>query len=418
MQIAIIILLALLSVVLAVRIYRLERGVRSSLALLRGEMKQEPELSLQRRLSSVGNMLRLTAETVRTAGEEAQVRRFLQQLLDRLDDAFLVLDPDLKIRFANREARELFSVDEPIGRQLIEVCVDHRIVAAVEQVFRERALATAEVVLPPAESSAEQVDQTFALKAAPVDDDASLGVWLLLRNRTLQRETEQIRRDFVANAAHELKTPLSVIRGYLEMLGEFGQLPDAARRPVEKMLRHSERLSRLVEDMLTISSLENDPTLRTENFPLGDCARDAVDYLKPLIEEQEAKVEFDFADPSATLDGDRFYWEQVFLNLLENALKHNRSKPGLKLTIRHRAGENGGHRIEVRDNGIGIPKGDLGHIFERFYRVEKHHSQATPGTGLGLSIVKRAVAAHGGEIRVESTPGRSTTFVITLGNDH
>lgn len=417
MQLAIIILLALLCVVLGVRLFRLETGVKSTLDVLKGEGKKIPELNLMRRLDSVERLLRRSSELVETASADSQERKFLQQLLDRLDEAFLVLSPELKIKFANREARELFSVSDPVGRQLIEVCVEHHIVEAVDRVFEERGLVEEEIVLPSVADYGQPADQIFALKAAPVDENISSGAWLLLRNRTLQRETERIRRDFVANAAHELRTPLSVIRGYLEMLDQFGQLPEKARRPVEKMLRHSERLSRLVDDMLTISSLESEPSLRREPFVLADCARDAVDYLKPLIEEQAAALKLDFSDPGAMLDGDRFYWEQIFLNLLENALKHNRAKPGLKLRIRHRADE-AGDTIEVRDNGIGIPKGDLGNIFERFYRVEKHHSQATPGTGLGLSIVKRAVAAHGGEIRVESTPGRKTSFVISLRKSH
>ncbi|MFT5469240.1 MAG: two-component system phosphate regulon sensor histidine kinase PhoR [Verrucomicrobiales bacterium] len=412
MQIAIIILLALLCAWLGLRLFRLERGLKSGLAFMRGETTTAPEISLKRKLDSIENLHRLAAKLVRSADEESQERRFLQQLLDRLDDAFLVVDRSLKIQFANREAQKLFAVESPIGRQLIEVCVEHLIVDAVEKALTDGELVSTEILL----SASNQVERTFALKTAPVGFENYERAWVVLRDRTLQRETDQIRRDFVDNAAHELRTPLSVIQGYLEMLDQIDDMQIPAQRAIEKMLRHSQRLSRLVDDMLTISRLESEPRLRRESFRLADCAADAIESLKPIIEAQQARVKFDFPDPEITINGDRFYWEQIFLNLLENALKYNQ-REGLKLAIRHRGTESE-DIIEIRDNGVGIPKRDLAHVFERFYRVDKHHSQGTPGTGLGLSIVKRAVAAHGGEIRVESTPGIRTSFIITLGRRH
>lgn len=365
------------------------------------------ERRLKRRFEADAKQLRSEiARLDRTSETERRRRKLSEQLLEELKDAFLVVDGDLRIRFANRAARERFAVDAPAGRLLIEVCVEHHIVRLVDEALRQGALAHDEIGLS---------DLLFDVSAAPVAQTfaGADGAWILLRDITAQRETEQMRRDFVANAAHELRTPLSIIGGYLEMFDTADWMPVQGQRPVEKMRRHGERLSRLVDDMLTVSRLESEPgLLRREPFRIVDCAADAVEYLQPLIDERKASVTLEFPSPEASIDGDRFYWDQIFLNLLENALKHN-ERPGLKLAIRHRASDSG-DTIEVSDNGVGIPKRDLPHVFERFYRVVKHRSQEVPGTGLGLSIVKRAVAAHGGEIGVRSVPGGETTFTMTL----
>ena len=143
---------------------------------------------------------------------------------------------------------------------------------------------------------------------------------------------------------------------------------------------------------------------------------DVVDRLGPLIEEKKARVELSFPGAGADmLDGDRFYWDQIFFNLIENALKENQADGKLVLS----AGMTREPRtreavIRIRDNGVGIPRADLPFIFKRFYRVAKHHSQKIKGTGLGLSIVRRAVEAHGGAISVDSTLGVETVFTIRL----
>lgn len=380
--------------------------------MLRGDAEPMSEIALSRQLEPIAELHSLAAEVTQLAAEEGIEREFLQQLLNRLDVAILVVDSDLRVTFANSEACNLFEVEDPVSRALIEVCVEHHIVDIANRALAEQQNIQEEILLPPHRDAATKAERAFLVRSAPAYES---GAWLLLRDRTLQRETEQLRRDFVANAAHELRTPMAVIRGYLEMLEESETIPAAAKRPIEKMHRQSKRLSRLVEDMLTISRLENEPRLlRREPFKLADCANDAIEYLQPLIDKQEANAQLDFSDPEITINGDRFYWEQIFLNLLENALKHNQ-RTGLQLRIRHRLrSELKLDVIEISDNGVGIPKRDLAHIFERFYRVDKHHSAASGGTGLGLSIVKRAVSAHGGEIQVESTPGHETKFTITL----
>jgi signal transduction histidine kinase len=184
------------------------------------------------------------------------------------------------------------------------------------------------------------------------------------------------------------------------------------------MRKHADRISRIVEDMLVISRLESGEasSLKVEPFRFRSCINDILERLESVIRNQNADIAVTMSDETLTLQGDCFYWTQVLFNLVENALKQN-PHPGLKVEI---GCENAAdcHRIWISDNGIGIPSADLPHIFRRFYRVEKHHSQREiKGTGLGLSIVKRAIEAHGGTITVTSIPGRETKFLITLPKD-
>jgi len=170
--------------------------------------------------------------------------------------------------------------------------------------------------------------------------------------------------------------------------------------------------------MLLISRIESGDasTLRMETFPLAECVQDIIDRLESPIRARQATVRIALHDPAITLRGDRFYWTQILFNLIENALKQN-PRPGLEVTIGSEQTDDA-LRLEISDNGIGIPAADLPFIFKRFYRVGKSHSQnEIKGTGLGLSIVKRAVEAHGGTITCQSAPGLHTTFQITLPNE-
>ena len=193
------------------------------------------------------------------------------------------------------------------------------------------------------------------------------------------------------------------------MLGD----PEMSRRFLTIMRKHADRISRIVEDMLVISRLESGEAnaLKVEPFRFRSCINDILERLESVIRNQNAEVTVQMPDPALTLQGDRFYWTQVLFNLVENALKQN-PYSGLKVEIGcEQAGDE--VRIWVSDNGVGIPSADLPHIFRRFFRVEKHHSQQEiKGTGLGLSIVKRAIEAHGGSIGVTSVPGSETKFLI------
>jgi two-component system phosphate regulon sensor histidine kinase PhoR len=359
----------------------------------------------------------------RVERELRQARDERNRLLDALDDAFLLVDSTGTIRFTNAVARDLFGPSAQISRHYSEVLTDPRLASVVRECMDSGEPEQTRVVLAqqtsPRGNRENRGINAWIIDAArlPASDNGSPLTRVLISDVTTEHQIEQIRKDFVANASHELRTPMAIINGYLENLLDDDMIEDpaTARRFLSVMRKHAERISRIVEDMLMISRLESGEanTLKTEPFRFRSCLQDVMERLESLVLSQKAEIRIDLTDDSVALLGDRFYWTQVLFNLIENALKQN-PHPGLRIDVGCRS-EGDRIHIWVSDNGIGIPSADLAHIFRRFYRVEKHHSQREiKGTGLGLSIVKRAIEAHGGTIRVTSTPGSETRFHIDI----
>lgn len=344
-------------------------------------------------------------------------------IFNALSDAFFLIDSTGCIRFANTQAGALFAGRPLLDRHLDEVFLDRRLSQPIRDALEGDVQVTSEVILPqqasPLGGGDRRGETAWIVDAGPIQ--ANLRPQLtrvLIRDSTANHQTEQVRKDFVANASHELRTPLAIINGYLENLLDDDLLndPAASRRFLQIMKKHGERIARIVEDMLVISRLESGEAgaLKMRPFHLGACVRDVLERLEPVISTQKARVKILEDPPDLVINGDRFYWTQVLFNLVENSFKQNPHVP-LKVKVGWRKEADGSLRLWVSDNGVGIPAGDLPFIFRRFYRVEKHHSQIEiKGTGLGLSIVKRAVEAHGGTIGVTSTPGKETRFEISL----
>jgi signal transduction histidine kinase len=229
--------------------------------------------------------------------------------------------------------------------------------------------------------------------------------------------TERIRRDFIRNASHELRTPLSLILGYIETLKSgIVRGAQALDRSLDVMDKHGRRMARLIEDMLTLSRFEgDDPQFVRERFLVHSCVADVLEHLSPLIASRKALVSNHLPAHDGFIVGDRYYWDQIFTNLIENAVKGN-SEPGLRVAISGKWAD-GQCSLIVRDNGVGIPPEDVPFVFKRFYRCARARAENGRGTGLGLSIVKRAVEAHGGTVSLTSTPGRCTSFIITVPVD-
>ncbi|MCB1094776.1 MAG: PAS domain-containing protein [Verrucomicrobiae bacterium] len=346
----------------------------------------------------------------------------LRSIVQDLDDGCLIVAHSMEVQFGNNRVAEWFGWDSKTpGQKVIDVLPDHRLIETVQLAFKD-SVRVERSFLVGIKKGEKIVERYLTISASPVEvgafpEDPDF-VQLIIRDDTEHHETEQIRKDFVANASHELRTPLSIINGYLENLVD-GVIHDDAmtKRALITMQKHGERIARIVEDMLTISKFESvglseTNLLRGRRFDVATCVRDVVDRLNPLIEQKSARVTIDIPEEAREIAGDRFYWDQVFFNLIENALKEN-DRDQLEVSISVVKTDEG-HRMEVRDNGVGIPKSHLPFVFKRFYRVAKHRGSEVKGTGLGLSIVKRAVEAHGGKIFVDSTPGISTAFTIQL----
>lgn len=354
---------------------------------------------------------------------DRQRNSVLESVLEGLGDACLLIDSHRRIIFANHETRDLFPTHEKLtDRPLHSLITDERILAFINRVATTGIKWDEEEFRVVLLRDGVPMEYWLVVSAAPVrlfGEDSAGHLRVVVRDETDRHETEQIRKDFVANASHELRTPLSIINGYLENLLD-GVIEDPAltRKSLQTMQKHGERIARIVEDMLTLSKFESatdggTSALRESSFSCRECVMDVVERLAPMIEDKRAQIDLRF--PSGGLDviqGDRFYWDQIFFNLIENALKEN--QPGNLVIGVHFSREEHSAVIQLRDNGVGIPRADLPFIFKRFYRVAKHHSQKIKGTGLGLSIVRRAVEAHHGTISVDSTLGVETVFTIRL----
>ncbi|MEK7952668.1 sensor histidine kinase [Luteolibacter soli] len=355
-----------------------------------------------------------------------QAKRERDQLLDALGDAFMLVDANSRVLFANKAARTLFRGRDLTGRTVQEAFLDQRLAAALMRCLETGEPTVTRAIVPQQSSPLGDQERrgmnawvidAARLSDSPADDPTTR---VVIRDVTNEYQTEQIRKDFVANASHELRTPLAIINGYLENLIDDDLLDDKelTRRFLKVMRKHTERISRIVEDMLVISRLESGEAaaLKVKPFRIRSCVSDVLERLESVIHNQQATIKIDMPDIDLSLAGDRFYWTQVLFNLVENALKQN-PRAGLTVTVGCSCTDES-TQIWVADDGVGIPSADLPHIFRRFYRVEKHHSQEEiKGTGLGLSIVKRAVEAHGGSIRVSSTPGQETRFTMEVPRD-
>ena len=348
------------------------------------------------------------------------------ELLDALGDAFLLVNETSQIVFANACARTLVKGRKLIGQSIMEAFLDDQISVAIMKCIRTKQPMQERVVLystyTPLGVAGDDGVSAWEIDAAPLTGYESQQrnqcvTRVVIRDVTVEYQADQVRRDFVANASHELRTPMSIINGYLENLLDDDVMdePQTARRFLETMRKHGQRISRLVEDMLMISKMESGEAmaLNKEAFDFQGCVQDVIDRLDSMIAKQQATVKMELIPRDLQLFGDRFYWTQIMFNLVENALKQN-PDPGVNIVVSG-VKIDGELVLSVCDNGVGIPSADLPYIFKRFYRVQKHHSQSEiKGTGLGLSIVVRAVEAHGGEISVKSTPGQETCFTVKL----
>lgn len=368
------------------------------------------------------------------SGLQAQLRAAraeqtkLEAVLSGMVEGVLVLDSSGTIRLANERAERLFArwpMTTIIGRPLIDVSRDPDLQELVREVTRGDRRLVREITL--SGGSTHETLHVTATPIAPTDGTSQLFI-LVFHDITALKRLEVTRRDFVANVSHELRTPLTAIRGYAETL-RAGALNDSeqARKFLGIIERHSERLSRLTEDLLTLSDLElGHAPMRRLAMPLARAVDAAVDIVRDKAEQGRVEIRSELTPEVPPLDADPDRIEQVLVNLIDNAVKF--TPAGGRVTISAHVAEPP-HRndempaaetpsawiaICVADTGTGIPKHHLHRLTERFYRVDQARSRELGGTGLGLAIVKHIVQAHGGALRIESEVGRGTQVYVYL----
>ena len=343
----------------------------------------------------------------RVRDSEAQRAR-LEAVLAAMEEAVLAVDAAERVLLANPGLRELFPGPAPLeGRPLLEAVRHSEVVDALHAALRNGEPQVGELAIGPA------AERRVRLHVAPFAQPGGRpGAVAVFHDVTELRRVEAVRRDFVANASHELKTPLTAIRGFAERLAE-ADLDDArAAQSVEVILANAKRLGALVDDLLELARIEGGSApLRLEAVDAAELARRLLRDLEPRLRAGELSAQVE-ASGAGTALADRRALEQVLVNLLDNAIKY--TPPGGRVAVRLRDAPGGRLRVEVEDTGIGIPRRDLPRIFERFYRVDPGRSRALGGTGLGLAIVKHWTQALGGQVGVESQPGHGSCFWLEL----
>ena len=344
---------------------------------------------------------------------DIQEQRFnLRAILASMVEGVVVVDGNQVIRSMNDSFRTMFSLEtEPIGQTVVRATRQAGLSELIREAAKGQTVEVREIAV--AHPGAPVAERFLSVNAVPMRDEAGAvtGVVAVLHDVSRVKQLEEVRRQFVANVSHELRTPLSIFHGYLETLMDANNLSsEDAAGYLRIMSKHSRRLQLLLDDLLILARLE----ARTD--PLDIQPLSLKVFLQKIIEEweprlREKQVSLDVDPAVETIPADPFRLEQVIGNLLENSIKY--SPPGAEIAI---TAEPAGNGVELRvtDTGVGIPPGDLAHVFERFYRVEKARSREAGGTGLGLSIVKHIIGLHGGEVRAESAFGKGTSIVIQL----
>jgi heavy metal sensor kinase len=262
--------------------------------------------------------------------------------------------------------------------------------------------------------AAEQITQLNVSERLPVPRSGDeLEQLSLALNRMIARldDAFQNSKRFVADASHDLRTPLTILRGELESLVEDQAVSEELRGRLAGLLEEAVHLSKIVEQLFTLTQLDRgDSRLEWTRFDLGELARTTADQMSLLAEDKKISLSC-VVDQPAYVQGDRYRIKQVIVNLLDNAIKY--TPPQGRVSVRVR-GVNGHAVLEVDDSGIGIPSEALPHVFERFYRVDKARSGESESAGLGLSIVKSICAAHGATVEALSTPGQGSHFIVKL----
>jgi two-component system phosphate regulon sensor histidine kinase PhoR len=320
-----------------------------------------------------------------------------------MDDGVIVVDNNEKIILINSAAQKLFNLNgEMMGKYFIEAIRNSEIHAMIKIIPEDEV----EIELPNLNIRYLRIKATRV-----VNYNENLGVMLFIQDITKIRALEQMRTDFVANVSHELKSPLTSIKGFAETL-KFVEDKPTREKFLDIINIESERLTRLINDILTLSEIESkDYSFNFEKINVNKFVEEIFYIKEPNAKDKDIKLSYNYENSNIYIYGDGDKFRQMLINLIDNAIKYTNNGGTVKITTRK---ANDIIDILVEDNGIGIPRDKIPRLFERFYRVDRGRSREMGGTGLGLAIVKHIVHMFCGEIKVESQVGKGSTFTLSF----
>jgi len=339
-------------------------------------------------------------------------RNELEAVLSSMIEGVVAIDGQGRIVSINKAAATLLNIDAQHvkNRMVEEVIRNVDLQEFIKRTLNGRAPTEMDISLP------AEGDRLFQLHGAPLPTEAGskIRAVIVLNDMTRMRRLENVRREFVANVSHELKTPVTSIQGFVEALLE-GAMNDhkQAERFLKIIARHSDRLNSIIEDLLTLSRLEEDKDRKEISFEVTELRyvlASAIELSSTKAEEKQMKIEL-ICENNTKAKINAALLEQAMINLIDNAIKYSPSGDIIRIIAEQKNNET---TISVQDNGCGIAPEHLPRIFERFYVVDKSRSRKLGGTGLGLAIVKHIAQVHGGSVTVESSPRRGSTFTIHL----
>ncbi|MHB8593395.1 MAG: ATP-binding protein [Acidimicrobiales bacterium] len=374
--------------------------------------------SLEQRLSALASRLGVDAPEEEPAGVEPALHHLelvtdraaeavaessadairLRRALDTLPQGVIVCDENGEVIFRNARAVGLMGGrhgDALAAQAVIDLLAD-----AWNQGTAERTL---DLYGPPR--------RTLVVSTQLIDDGRrTLGVIAVIDDVSERRRLEEIRRDFVANVSHELKTPMGALGLLAETLVEETD-PAVAQRLASRIHTEAFRVSRIIDDLLDLSRIEAEEAPPREPVLVSLVMAEAVERIRAAAEQRDVKIDMEEPEPPVAVMSDRRQLVSALYNLLENAVKFSYGGGSVRIGGRVVDGD---VQLEVEDHGVGIPTRDLDRIFERFYRVDQGRSRTTGGTGLGLSIVRHVAANHQGRVEVDSREGEGSTFRLIL----
>ena len=335
----------------------------------------------------------------------------LKSIIESMREGVIVISREENLLLVNDAAKEMFAIDDAaIGRPYMETVRNPDLQGLISRMQRKKKSATQEIsVLYPRERS-----YLVSVRVSPRYREIIVVIFDITEFKNLER----IKADFVANVSHELRTPLTSIKGYIETLLDRSYDTDAEKKKfLEIIEENTDRLIAIASDLLVLSELESgetdtqDSRKGYEEIDIRETILRSVGSLDSLFSKNRVGLSLEIEDGMPDYRANRFLIERMIINLVENSAKYTPENGSVSVRA---SAQNGALRIEVQDNGIGIPPEHHERIFERFYRVDKNRSREIGGTGLGLSIVKHIVIQHGGTINLRSSEGEGSTFTVEL----